>query len=137
MISRPRLAPIALAIYWLGLFIVTHLPPRRVPTTNVNDKLEHFIAYAILATILFLAINRGGGVRVFATVVGICLIYGAIDEWTQLLVGRSCELNDWLADASGAIVAATICAAFRRFMIRDDSSTEHSGGEFAAPPTQR
>jgi VanZ family protein len=48
-----------------------------------------------------LSLGRGGrppGVLVL----GILLAYGAADEWTQLLVNRSCELADWYADAAGA-----------------------------------
>ncbi|CAN5574239.1 hypothetical protein BH09PLA1_BH09PLA1_03050 [soil metagenome] len=111
-----RLSSIALAVYWLGLFVVTHLPPRNVPRTHVNDKIEHFVAYAILAALVFVVAQRLGGARAFAIAVAVCLMYGAIDEWTQLLVGRSCEVNDWLADAGGAIVGSLValisCRAF-------------------------
>jgi VanZ family protein len=49
-------------------------------------------------------------------VIGICLLYGAIDELTQPLVGRFCSFDDWLADASGAIAvvaAAMVIGAMR------------------------
>jgi VanZ family protein len=95
------------AIYWLGLFTVTHLPPTRMPRTRVWDKLEHFVAYAILAGLLFVAIGR----RRVWLVLAICLVYGAFDELTQLLpfVRRQCSLVDWIADALGAIFALAAC----------------------------
>ena len=40
------------AIYWLTIFTLTHLPPTRLPQTHVSDKVEHFTAYFILATLL-------------------------------------------------------------------------------------
>jgi VanZ family protein len=38
--------------------------------------------------------------------------YGVLDETTQPLAGRSCELGDWLADVSGAVLGMllmTLC----------------------------
>ena len=99
---------LALAGYWIALFIATHLPPGNVPTTGINDKVQHFGAYAILATLLTV-VSKRHDYRGFFMIVGICLTYGALDEWTQTFVGRDCELLDWLADGAGAI-AGTLFA---------------------------
>ena len=104
--GRRRLIWIALAVYWLGLFVATHLPPRHVPPIPVNDKIEHVGGFTILAMLLSILIDRRSATRAFLIVVGICLIYGALDEWTQPFVGRSCDLRDWLADSCGAIVGS-------------------------------
>jgi VanZ family protein len=93
--------------YWVALVVATHLPPRDVPNTGINDKLQHFAAYAILATLLVLT-TRTRTMKGVIIAIAICLIYGALDEWTQPLVGRDCELLDWLADAIGAIVGAVV-----------------------------
>jgi len=116
----PRLARffwVGTIVFWCGLFIATHLPPARVPVLPVSDKTEHLVSYATLALGLFTSItlmrrrDAGGRAQLAIRVLAICLAYGAIDEWTQIPVGRSCELADWYADAAGAgtmMVVATL-----------------------------
>ena len=98
-------------VYWGALFAATHTPLPRPPLLRVTDKTGHFVSYALLAAILFVALHLSGrrpasAVGIF--VLGTLLLYGAIDEWTQLLVNRSCELADWYADAAGASVAVVV-----------------------------
>jgi VanZ family protein len=114
-----RSLSLALAAYWLLIFILTHTPAPDLPRVPVNDKLEHFLAYGLLGGLLYLTAwsrrpnwNRLGG---FVWIVG--LSYGAIDEWLQLLVGRDCELNDWLADAA-AVTIAVLVLSLVRYMVR-------------------
>jgi VanZ family protein len=107
---RHRLAWIALVGYWIVLATATHLPPSRLPETGIKDKYEHFGAYVLLAALLCVVLaSRGMSIldaswRSFL----IALSYGAIDEWTQPLVGRTCSLMDWIADAAGAGVAIAV-----------------------------
>jgi len=93
--------------YWLLLATATHLPPAKLPATHVSDKLEHFAAYFVLTVLVYASLrkmrNWAGSALVIALV--IALIYGAIDEQTQKLVGRDCSLRDWIADAGGAVAA--------------------------------
>ena len=91
----------------MGLFILTHLP--RVPSVGprIGDKTAHFLAYAVLAGSMYVtwavAWPRMKGIAWYVLL--LALAYGAFDEWTQPLVGRDCELYDWLADAGGAAIA--------------------------------
>ena len=117
-----RLLWIATAGYWVFLFIMTHLPPRKVPDIGVNDKIEHLGAYGLLAGGLFLSIWATSPRTFKATWLTpiIALAYGALDEITQAIpiVGRSCELNDWLADALGTIIAVAILTLIRWCLMR-------------------
>jgi VanZ family protein len=103
--------------YWLLLATATHLPPAKLPTTHVSDKVEHFVAYLFLAMLIHASLRKAG-VR-FGRALMIALVaalaYGAIDEQTQKLVGRDCSLRDWIADASGAISALVFVALVRAF----------------------
>lgn len=111
------------ALYWALLFTATHVPSSKLPETNINDKLEHFSAYAVLGVLLsvtFSISHKPRRVDVSALVLMIGLGYGAIDEWLQALpfVHRDCELADWFADAAGiasaVVLVAIVRALFRR-----------------------
>jgi len=96
-------------LYWIALLIATHLPPDRLPTTHVSDKLEHFVGYGLLTTLLLFAASRGSApltMKRVAIILGIVLVYGIADERTQPWFGRTCSLTDWIADAAGAGAAA-------------------------------
>ena len=92
-------------LYWCMMFVLTHLPPKHVPRIRVSDKIEHLAAFMMLGGLLYLCLKP----RVARTILIVAIIgaaYGAIDEWTQPLVGRSCELLDWVCDVSGVILGA-------------------------------
>src|SRR4051794_28325955 len=112
--------PIALRVatggYWLLLLTATHLPPKDLPKTHVSDKVEHFGTYGLLTTLLAACFwrSRTSPVRFFLTLVGVVWLYGAFDELTQPIFGRSCDVRDWLADASAAAIVGAIVTAVRR-----------------------
>jgi VanZ family protein len=118
---------IPLIIYWVILFTATSLPVDRLPSIGFTDKINHFIAYFILAVLLNLTlIYQRKSQLLFekapiATAV-ICLFYGALDEVHQLFVpGRSAETLDWVADALGTTAAVLlIYFLLNRFKYRLD-----------------
>jgi VanZ family protein len=112
---------IILWAYWLLIFILTHTPAPDLPRVPVNDKLEHFLAYGMLGGLLYLAAwSRWPSWRRLGWVVwAVGLSYGAIDEWLQLLVGRDCELNDWLADAAAVTIAVVVLSLVRWYVWKD------------------
>lgn len=102
-----------MGLYWLVIFVLTHLPPARLPAVPVNDKLEHLGAYFILAALVNITLGQTLGKHRDWMTVAIILAYGAIDEWLQIPVGRSCELADWYADGAGVALAIFVCGALR------------------------
>lgn len=107
--------PVLLGVYWLAIFTATHWPRLDIPGGRVllsSDKLLHFTAYMILGLLLTWSLAtlprwRRRGILGMLTyrrgamalaVIGIVALYGAFDELTQPLAGRSTELLDWLAD---------------------------------------
>lgn len=105
---------IPLVVYWLILFTATTLPVERLPSVGFTDKVNHFIAYFILAVLVNLTLIYQRKSRLLfekaqiATIV-ICLFYGAVDELHQMLVpGRFAETWDWVADALGAFTGVLI-----------------------------
>jgi len=105
---------VPLIIYWLILFIATTLPAERLPSVGFSDKINHFLAYFVLAVLVNLTLIYQRKSRFLfetaqiATII-ICLFYGALDELHQLLVpGRSAETWDWVADALGTLTGVLI-----------------------------
>jgi VanZ family protein len=106
--------------YWIALFVLTHLPPQQavhIPGT-FTDKQVHAVAYLLLSLALgvTLTVSLPGRRWIPMFVVAAAMAYGAIDERTQLFVGRDCELNDWLADVTGACIAAVLLVVIRFFL---------------------
>ena len=103
-INWHRVLPAALAVYWLAMFVGTHVPhPPRVTESDGMDKWVHLGAYLGLAILLSAcwAVRRPATVQLWVKVVAVIALVGAFDEITQTLVGRDCELLDWCADVAG------------------------------------
>lgn len=102
------------AAYFALLFTSTHapIPEPVVVITSRFDKLIHALAFGTLGSLTALAwlplsFGRKETVRL---IVGL-LIYAVVDEILQGLVGRTPDFYDWLADASGILVGASLTAA--------------------------
>jgi VanZ family protein len=119
-LSHPAIGKIVLAGYVLVLLIATHLPPTvslLLPEEHNLDKLYHFTAYAILAGFLATAWQLASGVltaRHLRWVWIAVAIFAALDEITQIPVGRDCDFWDWTADVIGAAVGLLVFAWLRR-----------------------
>jgi VanZ family protein len=88
------------------------------------DKIEHFIAYAVLASAVGLWVSAPRWERrpwaYFFLIAGIAAAYGLIDEIHQSFVpGRDCNVWDWIADAAGALAGAALARlAVARLLIK-------------------
>lgn len=123
----------ALFLYWIALFATTHLPIHSSDVAPGNDKMHHVVGYAILALLFGWMISsprpRFGGEgqgkgtsasndlpssRRFPFIGALILLalYGVFDELTQLLVGRTGEFYDWLADVAGIVIGLAFVAFF-------------------------
>ena len=100
------------ALYWLALFCGTHIPAPKLPPIRINDKTIHFVGYGLLAGSILVSLKASRRLKPTSgiTVLAILLAYGAVDEWTQALpfINRSCDIQDWHADAAGAATAVVI-----------------------------
>jgi VanZ family protein len=105
---RPA-ADIAAILAFACAAVLTHLPPAAALPVP-NDSLAHFAGYAGLSALLWLCLwtrGRGAWRRELAVLI-VMALYGAIDELTQTLTGRTPELGDWLFDMSGALLALAV-----------------------------
>lgn len=112
------LAWTGLGVYWLTLVSLTHLPGRMIPLTGVSDKMLHFLAYWGLALFVYTALwSTFPRRRIALPAIVIVLLHGALDEWTQGMVGRSAEFADWIADLLGATAGAGFMLLVRRLAL--------------------
>ena len=111
-----KLSLVVLAVYWLALCCGTHV--RQPPPIGASqwDKAIHFAAFAVLAVLLLLAWSRfrTPARQSYEVAFSVLVVYAAADEFSQLVVGRSCDPWDWVADVSGAVVGLTLVAAMGR-----------------------
>jgi VanZ family protein len=84
----------------------------QVPTPFPQfDKVLHFTMFAILAGLLWCSLKNPRRVWVWAAIA----LLGALDEYHQsFLPFRTCDIFDWLADASGAAVAVCLLYQLRK-----------------------
>ncbi len=113
-----RIASLSLVGYWLLIFLGTHLPAAKLPGVSVSDKLCHTLAFAGLSFLLAWALpcgrNRMGHV-LWAGVIAV--VYGCVDELTQMLIpGRSCDILDLAADCVGVVVGLSSYLVLRQLL---------------------
>src|SRR5216110_1649243 len=115
--NRTRALWTVTLLYWLLLFISTHIPGGNLPTVPVSDKTEHLVGYGLLGSLLLLSIwsGRTRFSNAPLMVLGIGMMYGAIDEWLQALpfVHRDCDRLDWFADTTGLAIAVILLTTAR------------------------
>ncbi len=115
-----------LAVYWIGIFTLTHIPisiPVSAPKNS--DKVAHFLMYLGLALLSgwysWATVNRDRFRAKLATWLVVLLSYAAFDEWLQQFVHRTMSFNDWLADAAGLFFGALLLIlASRRSQYRNN-----------------
>ena len=109
---------IPLLVYWIIILVLTHIPiPKVVRQAHVSDKSLHLMAYMLLAFFLWLAITPNKKLSFKKPALWLILliscVYGFLDEWLQLYVGRNANFDDFLADLLGALIAVTILSIMR------------------------
>jgi len=99
----------AIGLYWLMLCVLTHLPVSPRKPWHMGDSTAHFLAFIGLSALLYLHLwVTRPGFRWNATVVlALAMLYALVDERTQPLVGRTCDIMDWMADVAGAAAGVT------------------------------
>jgi VanZ family protein len=107
---RRRWWRLAAALTLVGMFIGSHGIRFDLLETTVQvghsagglpvDKVVHFSAFSLLTFLVGMGRFLGPSLRrnLLAATIFVC-VYGAFDEITQGMMGRDCELSDWLADA--------------------------------------
>ena len=95
---------------YLRIVLRTERPP--------SDKTLHFVAYAILAGLLWACARLRGmaSLRATLTVMGVVAVWAAVDEVTQPFFYRAAEPLDWVYDMMGAAIGCAIAAVLDRII---------------------
>lgn len=113
------------------MFVFTSLPAQKVPSVGMGDKFEHSVAYSGLSFLLSFTLRfqkrfKSLSSSYLLSALIIATIYGAFDEIHQLFItGRSCELNDFIADFIGALIGI----AFAFIIIYSSEKKRYSAQE--------
>ncbi len=77
--------------------------------------------YAVLGYLVFRALEiTPSRLAAVAAAVALCALWGALDEWHQVLVpGRAAEFGDWMADAAGGAIGVFVRAIRPRPTVPD------------------
>lgn len=115
-----RITTIVLAVYWLALFVATHLPAQALPSMG-SDKLYHLAAFGGLGFLLSWALSlmvHGAGKQILL-VLTIAALYASFDEWSQqFVVGRTPDVADFAADLCGTILGLACFMIARTVLTR-------------------
>lgn len=91
------------------IIAVLTLGPQVVSNQALHgDKVQHALGFGSM--VVPAALLKPRWLRVLAPAV---LVFGAAIEITQTYVGRDGEILDWVADATGILLAVVVCLACR------------------------
>ena len=116
--NKVNLVYVPLGLYWFILFILTSIPTDALPTVGGIDKIEHFLAYAVLAFMLGLAFYFQSAFHLslklkFLFSFSISLTYGILDELHQIPIpGRYFDWWDLFSNFIGILIGLTLLKWF-------------------------
>lgn len=95
---------------WAALVLTaTSIPDLSLPGPAGTDKAGHFFMYCMLGFLLQRAAAPSRSRRTLALVIGATAAFAAVDEWHQTFIpGRSADVADFVADATGAATGAVL-----------------------------
>jgi VanZ family protein len=110
-----RVRRLAVILFWMAALIalvMANLPrPPHIPG-EPGDKIQHMLAFAVLAS---LARNAWPNRSTVFLIAGLS-VFGALIEITQGLLpfNRDAEVLDWIADTAACAAVFAIAAGWRR-----------------------
>ncbi len=107
---------ISLVLVIIGITVLSLLPPKSAPDMRTNDKVGHFIAYAVLS------LNTGlwlFNIKKHAYSLVILISYGALMEFFQGFVpGRDPSFLDMVANGTGVLIGFVLHLVVQLFISR-------------------
>jgi VanZ family protein len=119
MSRYPRVLAGLFAVYWLAMFLATHLEmPKQVELAPQNtDKLVHLVMYGGFTFLLasWRSARADWNLKLARLIFAVAAIYAAVDELLQIPIeSRSADIWDFFMDLTGAILGLILFGVFRR-----------------------
>ena len=101
-VNKEKLFLASLIFVFIGIAILSLLPPKSIEKIGEHDKINHFIAYAILSLNVGLVVKK---LKTYLLCLPLLIGYGILLEYCQGFVpGRQPSLLDALANSIGVSI---------------------------------
>ena len=108
--------------YALLIFAISSIPHLNLPNLHLKfqDKLFHFLEYAIFAFLLSRAFSNSSNSFFKENsgwlTLGLGILYALGDEsYQKTVLGRSSEFYDFVADSLGIVLTLTVIKSYQKF----------------------
>jgi VanZ family protein len=98
-------------IVFVAITALSLMPPRTNLTIPTNDKVGHFIAYAVFSLNILLL---GKNIMQYTVSTLLIVTYGILIEFLQSFVGRETSFYDFLANSAGVSIGIVLFLLFRK-----------------------
>jgi VanZ family protein len=115
--NKDKLFLVSLILVFIGITILSLLPPKSIEKLGEHDKINHFIAYAILSLNVGLVVKK---LKTYLLYLPLLIGYGILLEYCQAFVpGREPSWLDALANAIGVVIGLIIFWIYFRLNSRN------------------
>ena len=98
-------------VVFVAITALSLMPPRTNLTIPTNDKVGHFIAYAVFSLNILLL---GKNIMQYTVSTLLIVTYGILIEFLQSFVGRETSFYDFLANSAGVSIGIVLFLFFRK-----------------------
>jgi VanZ family protein len=98
-------------VVFVAITVLSLMPPRANLSIHANDKVGHFIAYAVFSLNVLLL---GKNIKQYTLSTLLIVAYGILIEFLQSFVGRETSFYDFLANSAGVSIGIILFLLFRK-----------------------
>jgi VanZ family protein len=98
-------------LVFFAITVLSLMPPRTNLSMPTNDKVGHFLAYAVFSLNVLLL---GKNFTQYALSMLLIVAYGVLIEFLQSFVGRETSFYDFLANSAGVSIGIVLFLLFRK-----------------------
>jgi VanZ family protein len=111
-VNKEKLFLVSLILVFIGIAILSLLPPKSIEKIGEHDKINHFIAYSVLSLNFGLVIKK---LKTHLFFLPLLIAYGMLLEFCQGFVpGREPSWLDALANTTGVMIGFILALIYRR-----------------------
>ena len=101
-VNKDKLLLVSLILVLIGITVLSLLPPKSIEKIGEHDKINHFIAYAVLSLNVGLVVKK---LKTYLLCLPLLIGYGILLEYCQGFVpGRQPSWLDALANSIGVSI---------------------------------